>query len=83
MSTQTTLKTHHFTLTLTEVAGLSDELQGDLLKAGCDDASLWSEGPVVYLEFDRASGSLGDAIGSAVRDVERAGLAVARVDVGG
>lgn len=54
-----------------------------MLRAGCDDASLWGEGPVVYLEFDRESGSLGDAIGSAVKDVERAGFGVARVDVGG
>jgi hypothetical protein len=35
------------------------------------------------LSFDREAGSLGDAVGSAIRDVERAGFAVARVDVGG
>jgi hypothetical protein len=52
-----------------------------LIEAGCDDASLWSEGETVCLEFSRAAQSLGDAIGSAVKDVMRAGLTVARVEV--
>jgi hypothetical protein len=82
MSTRTKkLRTHHFTLTLSGVSGLTDELQGNLLKAGCDDASLWSEGETVHLDFSRKSESLGDAIGSAVKDVGRAGYAIARVDV--
>ena len=50
---------------------------------GCDDALLSSRGGKVYLRFDREAESLGDAIGSAVKDVERAGLTVARVDIGG
>ena len=33
------------------------------------------------LNFDREAATLGDAIGSAVKAVEGAGLAVARVDV--
>jgi hypothetical protein len=52
-----------------------------LYEAGCDDASVWSEGPTMYLEFHREAGSLGDAIGSAVKDVEAAGHAVARGEV--
>jgi hypothetical protein len=81
MSIETKLKTHHFTLILSRVSDLTDELQGELLRAGCDDASLWSEGETVCLDFSREAESLGDAIGSAVKDVERAGFAVARVDV--
>jgi len=82
MTTRTRLETQEFTLILTGVPELTDELQGRLLEAGCDDASLWSEGDTVCLDFSRESESLGDAIGSAVKDVMRAGFAVARVDVG-
>jgi hypothetical protein len=52
-----------------------------LFEAGCDDSSPWSSEGVVSVAFDREAESLGDAIGSAVKDVERAGFAVARVDV--
>lgn len=81
MLTQATRGTHQFTLTLAKISDPTDELQGAILKAGCDDASLWSEEEAVYLDFSRESESLGDAIGSAIKDVERAGYAVARVEV--
>ena len=35
------------------------------------------------VDFDREAGSLGDAVGSALKDVERACYSVARVDVDG
>jgi hypothetical protein len=35
----------------------------------------------VLLDFDRKAESLGDAIGSAVKDIEKAGFKVARVEV--
>lgn len=82
VSTQVTLSTHHFTLVLSIASDLTDELQGELLKSGCDDASLWSEGKTIHLEFSREAESLGDAVGSALKDVERAGCAVAGVEVG-
>ena len=46
-------------------------------KAGC----LGSREGVVTIDFDGHAASLGNAIGSAVNDVEQAGLAVARADV--
>jgi hypothetical protein len=70
-----------FTFTLAGVDDLTVAVADALYVAGCDDASPHSEGPTVYLDFHREAASLGDAIGSAVRDVERAGFAVARVDV--
>jgi hypothetical protein len=79
--TEPALKTYGFTLLLAGESEMTDELQGRLLAAGCDDASLWSEAGSVYLSFDRQAASLGKAIGSAVEDVERAGLGVARVEV--
>ena len=74
-------KVYQFTLTLADVLDLTDDLQGALLKSGCDDASLWSEGETVYLDFSREADSLEDAIGSAVKDVERAAYKVAHVAV--
>ena len=81
MSIETTLATYHFTLTLAGVTKMTDELQGKLLEVGCDDASLWSEGETVLLSFDREAESLGDALGSAVKDVAHAGFSVSRVDI--
>jgi hypothetical protein len=77
----TTLKTHQFTLTLRGVAEITDALEDAVLAAGCDDALLWSRDGVTGLHFDRDAESLGDAIGSAVKDIERAGFSVARVEV--
>ena len=76
----TTQKTHRFTLTLVGVDELTIEV-GEAIYAECDDATLYSDGPTVFIDFDREAGSLGDAVGSAIRDVERAGFAVTRVDM--
>jgi hypothetical protein len=77
----TAMKTHSFTVVLAGVNELTDAIEAAVYRAGIDDALLHSKGPTVYLDFDREAESLGDAIGSAVKDVERAGLAVARVEV--
>ncbi len=67
------------------MARLLDDLTGRVLAAGLEDAGLTgvgSCGEVFSLGFDREAESLGDAIGSAVKGIEQAGLTVARVDVG-
>jgi hypothetical protein len=74
-------RAYQFTVTLTGVSDLTDDLQGALLKAGCDDASLWSEGETVFLDFSRTADSLRDAVGSAIKDVEGCGYKVAHVAV--
>jgi hypothetical protein len=74
-------RSHEFTIILAGVDELTPELTDALYEAGCDDCSPSSIGPIIYLRFDRKAGSLGEAIGSAVADVERAGLAVAKVEV--
>jgi hypothetical protein len=76
-----TLKTHRFTLILSGVDELTDELANALYEAGCDDAGVGSCEGVVTVAFDREAESLGDAIGSAVKDVSLAGFSVARVEV--
>jgi hypothetical protein len=76
------LRTHSFRLTLAGVTEITTAMEDALFESGCDDAGLGRCDGVVSIDFDREADSLGDAIGSAVKDVERAGFAVARVDVG-
>lgn len=61
--------------------GLMDEMAGRLLAAGCDDATLGARGSTYFLDFDRESERLSDAIGSAIEDVEEAGLEVAQIQI--
>jgi hypothetical protein len=74
-------RSHEFTVILAGVDELTPALADALFEAGCDDCTPSSVGPIVTLAFDREAGSLGEAIGSAVADVEQAGLAVARIEV--
>ena len=76
-----TLKTFRFTLVLSGVSELSDAMADALYEAGCGDAGVGSCDGVVTVDFDREAEELGDAIGSAVKDVARAGFSVARVEV--
>ena len=94
----TTVKTYRFRITLANaptpqpglddtawgerMAVLLDDLTGRVLAAGLDDTGLGSCGEVFFLDFEREAGSLAEAVGAAIADVERAGLAVAQVDVG-
>lgn len=77
----TTTRTYTFTLTLAGVSELTVAMADALFEAGCDDATPGSSQGAVMVDFDREAGSLGEAVGSAIRDVERAGFAVARVEV--
>ena len=52
-----------------------------LFEAGCDDSTPSSSNGVVTVDFDREAESLGDAIGSAVKDIEKAGYKVSKVSV--
>lgn len=79
---QVARRTFGFSLTLAGVEEFTAELADRLYEAGCDDATFGTSNGVPFGRFTREAGSLGDAVGSAIRDVERAGLTVARVDVG-
>ena len=74
-------KAYKFVVSLADAAGITDAMEDAVLGAGCDDALLWCRSGTVFLTFHREAGSLGSAIGSAIEDVERAGLIVARVEV--
>jgi len=62
----------NFVLVLSGVSEPNGELEDALFEAGCDNATLAFRNGVGYLEFDRDAATLGDAILSAIRDVERA-----------
>jgi hypothetical protein len=76
-----TLKTYSFTITVAGTYELTDEIANALYEAGCDDATVGTCDGVLTVEFDRAADSLSDAVATAIKNVEAAGYAVARVDV--
>lgn len=58
----------------------SEPLIDALFDAGCDDATVGRVDGVQYVDFDRDAANLGDAVLSAVRDVEKLdGVRVTRV----
>jgi len=65
---------YNFTLTLSGVTSDTTGLEEALFTAGCDDALVCFYGTAVYLEFDRESEGLTQAVLSAIHDVESAGL---------
>ena len=59
---------------------LADETVDALFEAGCDDALVGTSDGFQFLDFDREADSVGEAVMSAVADVESVdGLSVARV----
>lgn len=64
-------KYYTFSLVLNGVSEITRELEDQVYTSGCDDAILYSHNGIVYLEFDRESTSLRNAIISAISDVEK------------
>ena len=75
-------KLSSFTLILSGVSALTEELENALFEAGCDDALLGIQNGSVYLDFEREADSLRNAILTAIRQVETApvGIHVIRVE---
>lgn len=59
---------YSFTLTLSGVDEVSDDLADALYGGGCDDALFGQQNGEVFLEFDREAPSLQEAIVSAIED---------------
>jgi hypothetical protein len=78
---QVATRAFDFALILAGVDEFTVELADRLYEAGCDDATFGTSNGVHFGRFRREAGSLGEAVGSAIRDVERAGFTVARVDM--
>lgn len=71
---------YEFSLILTG-PDVTDEDADKLFEAGCDDVSILTRNGITRLQFDRQATSLDEALTSAIQNVERAGLAVARVEI--
>ena len=67
---------YSFTLELSGIDELTDDLANALFEAGCDDATLAMAGGRVFLDFDREADSISDAIVSAINAVEARGLGI-------
>jgi hypothetical protein len=80
-STGDPMTTYSFTMILAGFDVLTPEMGESLYEAGCNDSSPGSSNGVVSVDFDREAASLGDAIGSAVNDVEKAGFKVSKIEV--
>lgn len=65
-------KTYNFTLILSGIGELNEEVENALFESNCDDAILYFRNSIGYLEFDREATNLEDAILSAIKDVQKA-----------
>lgn len=69
-----------FTLTVEGRDLQAGEVVDALFDAGCDDALVGASEGIQFLDFDREAGSLGEAVQSAVAEVESVeALAVTRL----
>lgn len=75
------LSTFTFDVVLSGESGSAALAADALARGGCDDATPKVCCGALALRFDRLDESLGDAVGRALKNVERAGLAVTRVEV--
>ena len=75
-------RVYSFSLVMHGASELTPEIADALYEAGCDDALVGSRDGVLFAEFDREARSSAEAILSAVRQVESAGvgLTVLRVE---
>jgi hypothetical protein len=62
-----------FTLVLTGVSDLTDDLADALFEAGCNDATYSIVGGKPRLDFSREAESLEEAVAAAVEDIRRCG----------
>ncbi|MCG8450719.1 MAG: hypothetical protein MI725_14210 [Pirellulales bacterium] len=71
---------YEFSLILT-ANDVSEEQADKLHESGCDDGSILIRGDVSMVQFDREATTLDEALSSAIRDVEKAGFQVDRVEI--
>ena len=71
---------HEFTLVLADISDFDPSIVDALFEAGCDDATISKNGDVVSMDFDRSAPNMGVAVTSAIADVQKAGMRVARVE---
>ena len=67
------LQNYQFTIQLKQPIQDVSALETNLYEAQCDDALIYIQGNVVYLEFDRKSSNKQSAIDAAILSVQNAG----------
>lgn len=72
---------YSFTLILEPTPEMSEELADALYESGCDDGSIGESGGTARIYFHRQASSLGEAIATAIRDVESTGCKVDRLEL--
>jgi hypothetical protein len=72
---------YDFTLILTELLELTDDLADALFAAGCGDGTPGTCKGVFSIDFHREAKSLEEAMRSAIGDVRAAGYEVERVEI--
>ena len=75
------MNTHTFTLILSGIAEITPELADALYEATHGDIELNMRDGVAFVEFERKAATLRDAITTAIREVEQAGVGVRVVRV--
>lgn len=65
---------HEFTLILSGIDDLNDDLLDALYESGCDDALVGMREQVAFADFCREAPSFEEAVASAIRDVSNAGI---------
>jgi hypothetical protein len=75
------MKEYRFTLILSGVSEITPELADAIFEATGGDIEFNMRDGVAFLEFDRAANSLSDAVTSAIKQVEGAGVGVRVVRV--
>ncbi len=75
------MKTYEFTLVLAGIGAMTEEIANGVYEAGCSDGTPFSGEGIAAIGFSREASSLEQALTSAIADVEKAGLSVARVEL--
>jgi hypothetical protein len=74
------MPTFEFQLILRDIQEVTEELADSLFDAGCNDGTPFSSQGVAAIGFSREADSIEEAVHSAIADVNKAGLTVARVE---
>ena len=80
MTNQQCLREFEFSLILSGITELTDEVERAIFDAGCDDATLSIQYGAARLEFARMAPDMTEAILSAIQNVCQAGFGVIQVD---
>ena len=73
------MKTHNFTIVASGFDGPSD-IAERFFEAGCDDATIAIQKGLIVIEFEREARTFLNALMSGVRDVERTGAKIERIE---